>query len=328
MKTTKILALFTISNEEREYIDSKISDSSIEIYDTTENTEQIDYAKSADIIVGRRVTLEILEAAQNLKLYIFPGTGVDGLMETFSRYSKKKSVRLVNTHRSSYNCAEHAVAMLFGLTHHLKIHDHRMRIGESPQRNPTTTLLKDKTVGLLGYGPINQYVYRFLQNFDLEFRILKRTPDPSIRDMRIFTPNELHTFLEEVDILFIGMPLTNETRDFIGKKELELLGPQSYLINVSRGAIINQEALYYAMKNNKIAGAGLDVWYRYEGKDGLKYGFDPKYRFGDLDNVILSPHRANSGGDITRWDPVLEHIKKFALKEEELNHQIDIELGY
>jgi len=290
--------------------------------------EQIKFAPDMQVIVGRDVELEVLEAAEKLQMYIFSGTGVDGLLRIYSKYSRKHEVVLCNTHRSSYNCSQHVIAMLFALMNRILIHDQRMRNQEKSQRNPESTLIKDKTIGLLGYGPINQFVHSFLRGFNVKFAILKRNwnDEEVLGEIEQYTSDNLIEFLQNIDVLSIALPLTDETNGMIGEQELEALGENSFLVNVSRGAIIEQEALYNALRERRIAGAGLDVWYDVEEEN--RYGYSRNYPFHELDNVILSPHRANSGGLLSKWNPVFVNIKKMADGDSNLVYVIDIDRGY
>lgn len=122
------------------------------------------------------------------------------------------------------------------------------------------------------------------------------------------------------------MPLTEETNGTIGEEELEALGENSFLVNVARGAIIEQEALYNALKERRIAGAGLDAWYDVEEEN--KYGYSNDFPFHELDNVVLSPHRANSGEGITKWKPVFVNMKKMSDGDSDFAYVIDINRGY
>ncbi|CAF3792398.1 unnamed protein product [Rotaria sp. Silwood1] len=196
--------------------------------------------------------------------------------------------------------------------------------------------LRDRKIGLLGYGAINKKVHKFLSGFDVEFHILKRSWEKSDEIIaKKYLPSQLNEFLTEVDTLIIALPDTDETNNLIGTKELELLGKnkKSVLVNIARGAIINEEALYNALKNNVIAGAALDVWYNYHPEsdgDGKKYLYDSKkFPFHELDNVILSPHRAASPhDDLKRWDEVIENISRFANGEKGFINTVDITKGY
>jgi phosphoglycerate dehydrogenase-like enzyme len=324
-----VMVLNRVPAAHRDYINTILTNHpQVSLFYPETNKERLQLAPEMHIIVGREVELGILEAATKLRMYIFSGTGVDGLLKTYSKYSRKNEVILCNTHRSSYNCAQHVVALLLGLTNHLFIHDSRMRKQEDSQRDPESIPLRGKNIGLLGYGPINRFVQSFLAGFDVSFSVLKRSweNNDTTLDFKRYTTGQLLEFMKEVDVLIIALPLTVETNGMIGEDELAALGASSYLVNISRGAIIKQEALFKALKKNQIAGAGLDVWY--DVKEESKYGYSQKYPFHELDNVILSPHRANSGGQITKWDPVFVNIKKMADGETDFVHVIDVGRGY
>ena len=139
-------------------------------------------------------------------------------------------------------------------------------------------------------------------------------------------------FLREVDVLVVAVPLTAETDGMIGADQLLLLGDHGLLVNVARGAVVDERALYEALHSRTIAGAGLDVWYEYrpdETSDGRKYPYDGQYPFHELDNVVLSPHRAASPfDDLRRWDEVIENVRRVADGREDLLNLVDLERGY
>ncbi len=324
-----VMVLNPASADHRVYIKEILSNHpQVSVFHPETKEEQLQLAPGMQVIVGREVGIDVLEAAEKLKMFIFSGTGVDGLLKTYSRYSRKHEVVLCNTHRSSYNCAQHAVALLLGLTNYLFIHDQRMRNQEKSQRKPESVPIRDKTIGLLGYGPINQFVRDFLIGFGVNFAVLKRswTDEDLSCDYKRYTSEGLIEFLKEIDVLVIALPLTEETTGLIGEEEIRALGEKSFLINISRGAIVKQEALFNALKEGRIAGAGLDVWYDIQEEN--RYGYSSEYPFHELDNVILSPHRANSGGSIAKWNPVFVNIKKMADGDTDFVHVIDIDQGY
>ena len=116
----------------------------------------------------------------------------------------------------------------------------------------------------------------------------------------------------------------------IGEKELNLLGSEGILVNISRGEVVNQKALYYALKNKVIFGAAIDVWYDYEPKSddqGRKFPF--KFPFHELNNIILSPHRGYSPfNDLLRWNEVIENITRIAHKRKDLLNIVDLKNEY
>ncbi len=297
---------------------------SIYTVDNLSNIEDI------ECIVGWRPDLELLRKAKNLKLFINPGTGVQHLIGNISEYFIKNNITLVNGHGNSYFTAEHAVAMYHTLTnriipHHQWMLDGKWRRGDNYAK---TDPIRHKTIGLLGYGAINQKVHRFLSGYDVKFHALKRRWDKEYEGIdKYYTSDNLHPFIDGIDVLIIAIPLTSETENIISSKELELL--DGYLINVGRGGIIDQQSLYDALKNNVIKGAAIDVWYEYQPEevDGRKYPYN--FPFHELDNILLSPHRAASPfDDIERWDEVIINLNKLANDDSDYINQVDLKLGY
>jgi len=298
--------------------------------------ELLALAPRAHVMVGWRPTAELLAAARNLSLFINPGAGVQHLIGPFRELNEKRPVTLVNGHGNSYFTAQHAVALLLALTNRVILHHNwmaggRWRLGDA---EAASIPLRGRRVGLLGYGHVNRRVHRFLAGFDVEFAALRAAwpaageepPTP----LREFAEGELNPFLEYVDTLVLSVPETARTRGLIGAAELALLGAEGLLINVARGAAVDEESLYEALRGRTIAGAALDVWYEYRpeaDRGGRKYPY--YYPFHNLDNVVLSPHRAASPfGDLARWDEVVENLKRFASGRGELLNVVDLGREY
>lgn len=339
MDSINVLFLRDPHEELKVYLVSNL-DNTINLIFTEDNLD-IDYDK-IDCIVGWRPELKILENAVNLRLFINPGTGVQHLKGEVADYLKSRGIPLINGHGNSYFTAQHAVAMLHVLAtkiipHHNWFIDGKWRRGDSYTKSIP---LRHRHVGLLGYGAINKHVYKFLSGYDISFSILKRSWDDEAKNLSLkrqnvlktYTRDKLHLFLKNIDILIIALPLTDETKFLLGKKELELLSSSTLLINVGRGDIIREDALYTILEDKSIAGAGIDVWYDYQPEEvgGKKYPYDEKkHPFHELDNVILSPHRAASPFDnLERWDEVILNLTKLANRDTSFVNQVNIDLGY
>jgi phosphoglycerate dehydrogenase-like enzyme len=211
-----------------------------------------------------------------------------------------------------------------------------MAAGEWRKRDESSNSspLRNRKVGLLGYGAVNQKVHKLLSGFDLEFSILRRDwGDSSIQlptNTRKFLPHQLLQFLKEVDILVLAIPLTGLTQSLIRREELELLGPDGLLVNVARGKVVEEEDLYKALKEGVIAGAAIDVWYNYHpipDSEGHQYPF--AFPFHELQNVVLSPHRAASPlNDLERWDEVIENIERVAEGDRQFINLVDLGREY
>jgi len=290
----------------------------------------------ADILIGWRPSKKLLTAASNLKLFINPGAGVQHLIEQFREKNKVQKVLLANGHGNSYFVAQHTVALLLTLMsktipHHEWMQQGKWRTGDN---DAISIPLRFVNVGLLGYGAINQKVHRFLSGFDVEFSILRKHWDKQLLPLptlvKRYEFSQLHQFLEDINILIIAIPLTSFTTKLIKRRELELLGSNGFIVNVSRGDIIDEESLYISLKERIIKGAAIDVWYNYHPEsdhENKKYPFN--LPFHTLENIVLSPHRGYSPfNDLLRWDEVIENIARMAEGRQDFLNIVDLDEEY
>ncbi len=339
-EAVNVLFLRAISEPLRQHLTTRLSDiPRLNLIFPEEATEGrfLEHAPDAQVIVGWRPTKELLERARKLKLFINPATGVKHLLSLFRALDPSRGVVLVNGHGHAYFVAQHAVALLLALMNKIIPHHQKMVAGEWRQWSDAlaaTTPLCDRHVGLLGYGAINRWVHRFLSGFDVEFHVLRRRwegkPEPQPAPTKKYNHDQLHAFLRAIDTLIVAVPQTEETTGMLGEEELQLLGPEGVLVNVARGAVIDQEALYKALAEKAIAGAAIDVWYEYKpepDEQGRRYPSD--YPFHEIDSVVLSPHRAASPfSDLKRWDELIENIRRFAQGRTDFLNVVDLERGY
>lgn len=187
---------------------------------------------------------------------------------------------------NAIDVAEYAVgAMISGLRDFLRMDEAARRAAWDERPQLIGERLSGKTVGIIGLGRIGRNVARLLKPFRV--RILAYDPYVNREVAKKFNVNlvKLETLLRESDIVTIHAPLTEETRGLIGEAELNLMKPTAILINTARGPIVDEEALYKALKNGRIGYAIIDVW----AEEPLKPG-NPIFR---LRNVQLSIHTAS-----------------------------------
>jgi len=338
-KNFTVCFISTISKDVREYLikNLKSFDNLRVIFRTDVSDEDLlDIIPSADILIGWRPSNKILMTATNLKLFINPGAGIHHLLQLFQEINKNRKVILVNGHGNSYFVAQHTVALLLALMNKIIPHHEWMRQGRwrTGDDDATSIPLRFKKVGLLGYGAINQNVHRFLSGFDIEFSILRKhwekQEDPLPTKIKRYEFAQLNEFLKEINILIVALPVTSLTKNMIRKSELELLGSDGLLINVSRGEIIDEESLFKALEQKCIQGAAIDVWYNYSpktNKEGKIFPFN--FPFHTLDNIILSPHRGYSPfNDLLRWNEVIENISRMAQGRDDFINVVDLEEEY
>ena len=198
-----------------------------------------------------------------------------------------------------------------------------------------SVLLRDRTIGLLGYGAVNRHLHEFISPLGPRVLALRRRwdePESLVPDADRYTPSRLDSFLTAIDTLVIALPLTESTEGLIDEDALKRLGSDGLLVNIGRGPIVDESALYDALEGQRIMGAAIDVWYDYNPSsdaDGRKHPYDAAaHPFHELPNVVLSPHRAASPfSDVARWDDVSATLKSIARGEVPRN-VVDLDAGY
>ncbi|MCG2739059.1 MAG: D-2-hydroxyacid dehydrogenase [Syntrophaceae bacterium] len=185
-------------------------------------------------------------------------------------------------------------------------------------------LLRDRTVGVLGLGAVGKEIARLCKAFGMKVIGIRRSggaasPIPDVD--RVYPRERLPELLAESDFLVLALPLTKETEGMIGEKELRGMKPTAFLINVARGAIVDEGALIRALEEKWIAGAGLDVFTREP--------LPPESPFYTMPNVLFSPHIS---GDIPDYelravDVFCENLRRY-LAGDPFLHEVDREKGY
>jgi lactate dehydrogenase-like 2-hydroxyacid dehydrogenase len=163
-----------------------------------------------------------------------------------------------------------------------------------------TTTLAGKRVGIAGMGRIGQDLAKRLEPFTVEIAYSGPNPKP--------VPYTYYKDVRELaaacDVLFLACPASADTDNLVDAKVLEALGPSSYLINIARGSVVNEEALLYALQHKKIGGAALDVFNNEP---------NPNPAFLNLDNVLLTPHigSATSETRIAMTNLAVDNLEAF-----------------
>jgi D-3-phosphoglycerate dehydrogenase / 2-oxoglutarate reductase len=196
--------------------------------------------------------------------------------------------------------AEHTLALLLAFARRLPHMTAALRRGDwSARHHPGVHRLAGRLLGLVGFGASARMVAAKASGFGLNLQAWARNPARHQEEARGLNVElvALERMLAEADFLSVHLPLTPETRHLLGAGRLALLKPTAVLVNTSRGAIIDEEALVGMLQRGRIAGAALDV---FEGIDvfGLP-GTAPQHALLDLDNVILTPHCAGSSVEST-----------------------------
>jgi phosphoglycerate dehydrogenase-like enzyme len=289
-----------------------------------DETEIVPLLGGADILISMAFTAEMGRNATNLKLVQVPGAGLDRI----DRAALPKGAVLANVFGHEIGIAEYVFGAMLTMTREFSRLDGALRCGDWQSQwavgspiPPVWPELAGKTLGILGYGRIGREVARRAHGFDMTICAIRRhaTPPPEDRLALFGGPELRDEVLRRADFLVIAMPATNETRRAIGRREFSLMKPTAYLINVARAEIVNEAALYEALANRIIAGAALDVWYRYPGGPGP--AFPSTKPFHKLPNVLMTPHVSGwtDGMLEARAKLIAENISRVARAESPLN---------
>ncbi len=300
----------------------------------------------AQVILGPKVTPEQLLLCREMRLWINPWAGVQQIVPAFQQAQEQwereqgRPLLLANSHGNAYQTAQHGAALTLALCNQLARHDAAMRRGEWRlwKDDWPSTPLRGKTIGLLGYGHLGRYIHRFLSGFDVDFVALKRSwkQDDGTSALPLkarHTPVRSAEFFRASDVVISTLPATPETEGLVGAEELAALGPRGLLVNLGRGSVVQQAALYEALHGAVIAGAAIDVWYDYRPEPdaaGRLFPYDAaKHPFHELPNLLLSPHRAASPlEDPSRWDDVVQNIRLALAGRDDFLSLVDISAGY
>ncbi len=228
---------------------------------------------------------EMVNEAKSLEVVFAPLTGLNGFPED---ELTKRNIEILNSHAKAKYIAEHGFAILLDIMGKVsktdKIFRTESRWANRAYKEFWTTLF-NKKVGFYGFGHIGKIFASFFGPFGCEICTLSRQKTRGGADKYFDTLEEL---AEYCDVLVVSAPLNKETEGKVNLDVLKKLG--GYVVNVGRGAIIEEEALYTALKENYIMGAASDVWYIYpENDEAVK---PSKFPMEELDNLVMSPHTA------------------------------------
>lgn len=246
----------------------------------------IPQAHAVILRTGIRIDSEILRAGKNLLTISRTGAGADNV--DLKTATKQKIVVTSSLGVNAPTVAEHTVALMLALTKKLPLLDAKTRKGcfkVRYQNHPVE--LRGKTLGLIGFGRIGREVARICRHA-FGMRIIACDTALSEPQKKALAKEarfaDLSATLENADIVSVHAPLTEKTQNLIAASALSLLKPSAFLVNCARGGIVNEKSLIKALKEGRIAGAGIDVF--------AEEPPDPRNELLSLKNVVLTPHSA------------------------------------
>ena len=270
-------------------LDFSVLSSDVTVYDDTTEQQLSERIQGANIIVTKEmpVSAEMIQKfPESVKLICEAGTGYNNINLEATR---KKGITVCNIPSYSTERVAHtAIMMILNLSSAMQVQMKMLACGNHD--NFTRNLqvphveVNGKTLGIIGAGHIGRKVIQIAQALDMNILVYTRTPREDEKGIRYVSLEEL---LKNSDYVSMHCPLTESTKHMINKESLSLMKPSAFIINTSRGTLIDEAALIEALENGTIAGAGLDVQETEPPEEA-----SPLYT---MDQVLLTPHMGWKG---------------------------------
>jgi D-3-phosphoglycerate dehydrogenase len=259
----------------------------IDRYDLILSTDEDEFSRALSgawglIAGGQKIPGRVIERSSSLRVIARTGAGYNGID---LRAAKTHGVAVfVTPSQNADGVADLTVALMLSTVRQIVKLDAMARSGHWRDGLTPTADLHRATVGIIGLGHIGRAVARRLTGFECRLLASEPLPDYQFCEQLGIQTLSLREMLPQVDILSIHIPLSDTTYHLIGEEELSLLQPHTFLINTSRGGIVDEVALLQALEKGRLGGAGIDVF------EHEPLGRD--HPFTRLPNVVLTPHVA------------------------------------
>ncbi len=253
--------------------------------------------KDAEVLVAgtEKITEEVFKNAPNLKLISRVGIGLDGVD---FELCKKYGIRVAYTPDApTMAVAELCVGMIIDLARKISTTDKNIKNGIWHRH--MGMFLYGKTIGIFGMGRIGKSLIHLLSTFNVKFLVHDLEPDLAFGRLYNVTFVSKSELLQSSDVISVNLPLKEDTKNYIDTNEFTLMQEHAFIVNTARGGIINEDALYEALKNGKISAAAVDVFEQEPYTGSLC----------ELDNCLLTCHMGASTID-SRTDMEVQAIEE------------------
>lgn len=334
MGKTKILLTTKLSKSQIKYLKDNLEEEfNLIVPESFDEEEIVKNISNVKILLGDNITKKMLDVG-SIELIQIPQAGVENLdFQLLSNYN----IPVYNSHSNSLSVAEYAVGLLLSISKKIPYHDSLLRSGdwnrlkkrERDAQTQYSSYVSNKTIGFIGYGSIGKNIGKLMKGFNPRIMAIVSDKTKKYEEVDfIGDSKDLDYVLENADYIVVGTPLTSETEGMLNKENLVKVKNTAYIINIARGRVIDEGALYYVLKNRLIAGAGIDTWYNYPEKASDTTYPSKNYDFHKLNNIIMSPHRASKiHEEFTDLDDAIENIKKYHGNKDYIN-RLNITKGY
>ncbi len=227
-----------------------------------------------------KVRKDMIDAAKNLKAIGRAGVGLDNVDV---EYAKSKGIKVINTPgATSISVAELTIGLILAVMRKIAYADREMRRGAWPKKKCKGIEMYGKTLGIIGMGRIGREVAKRAKAFGMRIVYYDvYRPDENTEKELGLEYRDLDTLISEADVITLHVPLVPETKHLINAERISKMKDGAIIINAARGGIVDEDALYDALKSGKLYGAALDVYENEPLKESKLF---------ELDNVVLTPH--------------------------------------
>jgi len=335
----KILSTIGLTAEQRQLLEQAAGNAQLVDRRCRSQAEMAEAAEGGcDVYFGFRVPDELMRRAPDLKWVQLLSAGADHILRgTLAERASVAVTTASGIHATPI--AEYTIGSMLAWAHGFHV-TMRAQMRREWKRNSdfmdSVDSLRGKTLGVIGYGSIGRETARIGQALGMRVLALKRNPQdrtdtgwnpPSVGDphgsipARWYGPDDCVAIMSESDFITVTLPMTPGTRHFIGVREIAAMRPNSYIVNIGRGEVIDQNALIDALREKRIGGAGLDVFTR----EPLE-GDSPLW---DLENAILTPHMSGAFKNYNSacCDLFAANLRRYSAGQPLFN-LVDRKLGY
>lgn len=294
----------------------------VAVADNPATEAEAEAIRSADVLIGVKLD-KTHPRPERLRLYHAPAAGIDAIDRTML----PAGTPLCCSPGHEHAIAEYVLAAL--LLRHVRLQeaDRDLHAGKwtlwSQAPGTTRTELGGTTLGLLGFGHIGKAIATRARAFGVRIIVANRSVVPLGPLVDAAYPlTQLRAFMGDADDVVVSLPLTSDTRGLVDAAALAAMRRHGMIVNVGRGPVIDEQALYDALAHKRIAGAVIDTWYRYPSRLG-EVVFPATLPFHELDNVVMTPHMsAWTHGTVLRRQQVMAGNIKRLLSGEPLTNVV------
>ena len=263
-----------------------------------------EHFETADVVVGVQLN-EHMPQPLNARLFHAPSAGTDAINTTLL----PAQCTLANCFGHENAIAEYVIAALLMRHVPLAQADQDLRQQRwtffAGRPGALRTELGEQTLGLVGFGHIAQTVAQRAKALGMQVHVANRSPVAHPLVDRSWALDALNDFMGTCDAVVVSLPLTDNTQGLVGASAIAAMRPDAVLLNVGRGAVIDEKALYEALRHRRIGGAVIDTWYQYPTPTQTECA-PSQFDFASLDNVLMTPHMSGwTSGTVRRRQATL-----------------------